>query len=228
MRRGMFDPMRQVRALLVPGPVGQIEAVLSEGDPVRATMVLCHPHPQYGGSMHDGVLDTVARVAQRSAMATLKFNFRGVGASDGSFDRGLGEIDDLLAVLTWLRNEHRPNSILLAGYSFGSNVVWQALDRAGDVAQVLLIAPPIGAMHYAERGGLAIPVDVIYGDEDTFVAAAELERWAARAAPGARITPIAGADHFFGAAHEALAQAVERALTETPAAPLQNSATPDT
>ena len=186
--------------------------MLSEGDATRAPLVLCHPHPQYGGSMHDSVLDTISRVAQDRSVTTLRFNFRGVGASDGRFDRGIGEIDDLLAVLSWLRAEYAPDAVLLAGYSFGSNVVWQALDRAGSVAQVLLVAPPITAMRYAARSDLATPLDIIYGDEDTFVATAELEQWAATAAPGARITCIAGADHFFGAAHDALARAVERAL----------------
>jgi uncharacterized protein len=219
----MFDPMRQARALFVPGPAGRIEASFAEGDAARATIVLCHPHPQYGGSMHDAVLDTVARVAQRNSLATLKFNFRGVGASDGSYDSSVGEVEDLLAVLDWLRAAYPSNRILLAGYSFGSNVVWQALDRAGPVALVLLIAPPVGPMQFLARAGPRTPLAVIYGDDDAFVDAATLQRWVSESVPAAHVMSIAGTDHFFSGAHDALAGAVERAITTA-----QNSATPDT
>jgi uncharacterized protein len=212
---GHVDPMRQTRALFVPGPVGRIEASFSELDASHAVIVLCHPHPQYGGSMHDAVVDTVAQAAMSESIATLRFNFRGVGASDGSYDRGVGEVDDLLAVLEWLRSAERSERVLLGGYSFGSNVVWQALDRAGDLALVLLVAPPIGAMHYVTHPQMTIPVEIICGDADAFVGATELERWAAQAAPAAGVTHIAGADHFFGGAHDALAHAAARALTRT-------------
>jgi hypothetical protein len=220
----MFDPMRHARTLFVPGPAGPIETSLSEGDPARASIVLCHPHPQYGGSMHDAVLDTIERAAQRSSMATVKFNFRGVGASEGDYDHGIGEVDDLLAVLDWLRVERPSAKLWLGGYSFGSNIVWRALDSATDTALVLLVAPPIGAMDYAAHTGLHAAVEVIYGDHDAFIDAAELERWATTAASRVRTTTVAGADHFFGGMHAALAEAVEQVLARCG----QNSATPDT
>jgi len=204
--------MRQTRELMVPGPVGRLEASYDESTGSAGAIVLCHPHPQYGGSMHDAVLDTIAAVARRLAIAQLKFNFRGVGASAGVFDRGIGEADDLLAVLTWLRAEIRPPSIRLAGYSFGSNVVWRAIDRAGDLAHILLVAPPVAMMDFPPRPSLATPISLICGDDDSFVAAPDLVRWAAQSAPAANIETIAGADHFFGGAHAALDQAVERAL----------------
>jgi hypothetical protein len=205
--------MRQTRALMVPGPVGQLEASYNEPTGSRGAIVLCHPHPQYGGSMHDAVLDTIADVATRLAIAQLKFNFRGVGASAGDFDRGVGEVDDLLAVLAWLRREIRPASIRLAGYSFGSNVVWRAIDRAGDLEHILLVAPPVAMMDFPPRPSPATPTTLICGDDDAFVAPPDLVRWAAQAAPAATIETIAGADHFFGGAHAALGKAVERALS---------------
>jgi alpha/beta superfamily hydrolase len=205
--------MRPTHGLFVPGPAGRIETHLAEGDATRASIVLCHPHPQYGGSMHDAVLATIAQIAERRSIVPVRFNFRGVGSSAGSCDRGVGEVDDLLAVLDWLRREHHPDKLLLGGYSFGSHVAWQALDRAGELTRVLLVAPPVGAMDYAVRNGLETPVDVVYGDADAFVAAADLERWAT-AMPAVQLTAIAGADHFFGGAHGALADAVGRALAE--------------
>jgi len=205
--------MRPTHGLFVPGPAGRIEAHLAEGDAARASIVLCHPHPQYGGSMHDGVLATIAQIAEQRSIVPLRFNFRGVGDSAGSYDRGVGEVDDLLAVLDWLHREHHPDKLLLGGYSFGSHVVWQALDRAGALERVLLVAPPVGAINYPIRDGLEMPVEVIYGDADAFVAAADLERWAA-AMPAVRLTAIAGADHFFAGAHGALAEAIEGALRD--------------
>jgi alpha/beta superfamily hydrolase len=197
---------------MVPGPVGPLEAIYNEPTASDGVIVLCHPHPQYGGSMHDAVLDAIAAVADRRDLAQLKFNFRGVGASAGTFDRGVGEVDDLLAVLTWLRRELRPSTVHLAGYSFGSNVVWHAADRAGDVAHILLVAPPVAMMDFPPRPALTARIGLICGDEDAFVAAPDLVRWAAESAPGATIETIAGADHFFGGAHAALAKAVDRVL----------------
>lgn len=205
--------MRQTRNVMVPGPVGRLEASYNEPAQADGAIVMCHPHPQYGGSMHDAVLDTIAAVADRLAIAQLKFNFRGVGESSGQFDRGIGEVDDLLAVLAWLRSEVGPSSVRLAGYSFGSNVVWRALDRAGDVKQVLLIAPPVAMMDFAPSPAATMPIGVICGDDDAFVAAPDLARWAKSAAPSATIETIAGADHFFGGAHRGLGDAVERLLS---------------
>jgi uncharacterized protein len=197
---------------MVPGPVGRLEASYAEPAGATAAIVLCHPHPQYGGSMHDAVLDTIAAVADRHGMAQLRFNFRGVGASDGQFDRGVGEVDDLLAALAWLRAEKKPASIHIAGYSFGSSVVWRALDRAGALTQILLMAPPVAMMDFPPNAASPVPVSLICGDADDFVAAADLARWAARSAPAAKIEIIPGADHFFGGAHPALTQAIERQL----------------
>jgi alpha/beta superfamily hydrolase len=197
---------------MVPGPVGPLEAIYNEPTASVGAIVLCHPHTQYGGSMHDAVLGTIAAVADRFAIAQLKFNFRGVGASAGAFDRGVGEVDDLLAVLTWLRTEVRPTTIRLAGYSFGSSVVWHAADRAGELAHILLVAPPVAMMDFPPRPDLTAPIGVICGDEDSFVAAPDLIRWAAESAPTATVETIAGADHFFGGTHAALGKAVERVL----------------
>jgi alpha/beta superfamily hydrolase len=197
---------------MVPGPAGQIEAEYNEPTESDGAIVLCHPHPQYGGSMHDAVLETIGDVAGRLGIAQMKFNFRGVGASAGVFDRGIGEVDDLLAVIAWLRSQVRPTSIRVAGYSFGSSVAWRAADRAGELAHILLIAPPVAMMDFPPQPALATPVDAICGDEDAFVAAPDLIRWAAAAAPDAAVSIIAGADHFFGRSHEALGKAVERAL----------------
>lgn len=193
--------------LSLTGPAGAIEAELTGGEsgPVA---VLCHPHPLYGGSMHDAVLDTVARVLSRNGITALRFNFRGVGASAGRHDGGSGEVDDLRAVLGWLAATHPDRPRLLGGYSFGAAVTCALLadpETAG-IERALLVAPPVGRLPVTEPDG-RVPVDVFAGDADPFVDIGVLSGWR-----HARIHPIAGADHFFNGAWSDLEQAIGAAL----------------
>jgi alpha/beta superfamily hydrolase len=198
--------------MMIPSPTGQLEAHLEQPAEATRAIAICHPHPQYGGSMHDIVVDTVDGVAGRHGFATLRFNFRGVGASTGRFDNGVGEVDDLLAALAWLRERTEGLPVWLAGYSFGSNVVWRSIVRAGELGGALLIAPPVALMDFADRPTLPPRLTLIAGDRDDYVDSAALSRWAADAAPGAVIETVRGADHFFSGAHAQLARAVEQAL----------------
>ena len=102
------------QATTIPGPVGALEARVEAGGSGRWA-ILCHPHPLYGGSMHDAVLDTVATVLAEQDVGRVRFNFRGVGASDGQYDEGRGEADDLIAVRDWLATEHAPDELWLGG-----------------------------------------------------------------------------------------------------------------
>jgi alpha/beta superfamily hydrolase len=109
--------------------------------------------------------------------------------------------------------------VWLAGYSFGSNIVWRAIERAGELAGVVLIAPPVGMMDFSARPTAAVAVNIIAGNIDSFVDGADLQRWIDAATPTTSAPPIAvdiidGADHFFSGAYENLAHAVERALTQ--------------
>jgi uncharacterized protein len=197
---------------MIPSPTGQLEAHLEHSPSATRAIVICHPHPQYGGSMHDAVVDTVDSGARRHAFATLRFNFRGVGASTGRFDNGIGEVDDLLAALAWLRDQTNGLPMWLAGYSFGSNVVWRSLERAGELRGALLIAPPVTLMDFAARPETSAKITLIAGDADDYVDSAALTGWAREAAPGATIETIRGADHFFSGAHAQLARVVDQAL----------------
>ncbi|MCH2354527.1 MAG: alpha/beta hydrolase, partial [Pseudomonadales bacterium] len=82
-------------------------------------VIFCHPHPLYGGSMFDAVLDTVEKAVAPLNLSTLRFNFRGVGSSDGEHDHGDGEVNDLVSVVEWLRQAKSPSAVSVAGYSFG-------------------------------------------------------------------------------------------------------------
>lgn len=200
--------------LLIPTAPGHLEARFDAGAAATRAIVVCHPHPQYGGSMHDTVVDTIADVARRHSFATLKFNFRGVGESTGRFDNGLGEVDDLLVALAWLRHRVGALPIWLAGYSFGSNVVWRAIERAGELTGIVLVAPPVAMMDFSARPPSIARVTLIAGDEDDYVDAADLRRWAAAATSSATIEIIPGANHFFSGAYAELATAANRAFAE--------------
>ena len=193
--------------LILAGPSGAIEAELTGVEP-GPVAVLCHPHPLYGGSMHDAVLDSMARVLAAHGIGALRFNFRGVGASDGSHDGGEGEVDDLRAVLSWLTAQHPDRPRLLGGYSFGAAVVCRLLadpETAG-IDRALLVAPPVGRLAVAEPDG-RVAVDVFAGDADAFVDTSVLSGWSR-----VRSHLIRGADHFFSGAGSDLEAALAGVL----------------
>ena len=196
---------------MIPGPAGALETRVEAGGSGRWA-ILCHPHPLYGGSMHDAVLDTVAAVLAEQDVGRVRFNFRGVGASDGHYDEGRGEADDLVAVRDWLKAEHGPEELWLGGYSFGSSVVWRAASRVSEARQIVLIAPPVGAMDFAAPDdALTAQVTIVAGTDDPFVDLAAVRQWAAGRC---EVRTVDGADHFFAGRWDALAAALrEQAAT---------------
>jgi uncharacterized protein len=201
--------------LNIPGPAGSLEAWLEQPTAPcpgsSRAAVLCHPHPLYGGTMHDGVLDVVAQSLLGAGVSCLRFNFRGTGASTGSHSGGPGEREDLGAAIAWVRAELAPHAVWLAGYSFGASVVWDYLVAEGaptaHIERALLIAPPNAAMSFAP-GDPGCPVDAIAGSADHFVDAAALTGLTA-------VTPhiLGGADHFFSGDSRTLAQTLARVIS---------------
>ena len=191
----------------IEGPAGALELIVDDRGGNYA--VLCHPHPLYGGSMHDGVLGLAEQAWQRLEGSSIRFNYRGVGASEGSFDGGSGEADDAVCVANWARHTFGARTLTLLGYSFGADVAWRAAAALEDIAQVVLVAPPMPSMDFLHRP--APPTVLIHGDQDDFVDAAFAEKWAAEQA-SARLITLEGADHFFSGAGNALAAAFDTAF----------------
>ncbi len=184
----------------IQGPAGQLEARLDQAPAEKTiTAVLCHPHPQYGGSMHDAVLATAVEVLMGAGVNCLRFNFRGVGGSEGQFDNGDGEVLDAVAAVDWVRQEYPRDEIWLIGYSFGASVAWRAASSI-DPARLILIAPPVGMMKF-EANATTAQVDAIAGSRDDFVDQATFNAW-----EDVDTHVIDGADHFFGGYHDALAE----------------------
>jgi alpha/beta superfamily hydrolase len=196
---------------IIDGPAGPLEARLLPGasresaDPSAPQAVLCHPHPLYGGSMDDAVLDALARPLHQSGHDVWRFNFRGVGGSAGSHDGQGGEADDVSAVLAAVQADRDGGSApLLAGYSFGAAMAWQAASK-DRISELWLIAPPLGVMAFEARL-LAVPLQLWLGGADSYCAEDDARAFArtAGAAPARAVTVLPEAGHFFAGALDAL------------------------
>jgi len=169
---------------LIDGSVGQLEIRHSGfNHPAALTdevklVVLSHPHPLYGGTMSNKVVTTMERAFQSLGYLTVAYNFRGVGKSQGAYDQGEGEQDDLLAVLHWAKAQADIEHITLAGFSFGSYVSLNLLQKQpGLVDAICTVAPPVGLYDFSEINPVDIPWTLIQGGEDEVVSAPEILAW---------------------------------------------------
>lgn len=195
----------------------RLEAMTAAPPGACTGVVICHPHPLYGGDMANPVVRCLTEAAAQQGLATLRFNFRGVGASTGVHDAGRGERDDVAAAMGFLRSTLGPGArIALAGYSFGAAIA--AACARPDLAGLALVAPPFRSQEPpgALVGGLAAPVLLLAGAEDEYCPRAALERLA-QALPKAEVRVLAGVDHFFTNGLDRVAAAV-RAWAATVAA----------
>lgn len=199
----MSIPQTGEHRLEIPGPAGVLEAVLTVPPAVaNAThfAVVCHPHPQQGGTMDNKVVSTLVRLFRDHGLPTIRFNFRGVGRSEGHFDLARGEIDDLEAVLRWAREELGAHDITLAGFSFGSYIAAAGSQRLPDLGQglehLILVAPPV---HHYPFETLFIPFNAVVamGDADEVVPPEAVFAWVESLNPPPILLRFAGCGHFF-------------------------------
>ena len=167
------------------------------GDCARGAVVITHPHPLYGGDMDNPVVESVVRAYAEKGMATLRFNFRGVGRSQGRYDEGMGEQEDVTGAVAHVR-ELGAGSVDLAGYSFGAWVNARALSSLRGVDRMIMVSPPVDFMdfsflHHTPRLRL-----VIAGDQDDFGPAHRIKELLPLWNPECDFEIIPGADHFYG------------------------------
>jgi alpha/beta superfamily hydrolase len=182
------------RQVILQGPAGTLQCAVDEpaGAP-RGLALVCHPHPLHGGTQDNKVVQTLARALVQLGWRAVRFNFRGVGASQGAWDEGRGEVDDALAVLQGFREPGQP--LVLAGFSFGAYVASQvALRLTGDAApeRTILVGPAVQNFAVAP-----VPQDslVIHGETDEIVSLSSVLDWARP--HSIAITVVPGAGHFF-------------------------------
>ena len=180
-------------------PSQSLEGALSLPGEAPAGVGVCHPHPLYGGDMDNPVVTKAVEACAAQGLATLRFNFRGVGASKGSWDEGRGEQDDVRAAITLLRERLQPGARLaLAGYSFGASMSSRVAAGSPPLAGLALIAPPLAAPGWQPPPTLQVdgPILLIAGRDDHYCPPEALTAFG-RTLPGATVTILDGTDHFF-------------------------------
>jgi len=197
-----------IRSLFLDGPIGKLEALLNEGsnNATHAALV-CHPHPVYGGTLHNKVVFHAMKSLHRFDFPVLRFNFRGAGLSQGEHDQGQGEVEDVQTALEWLDREfHLP--MIFAGFSFGAAVGLRAACRHEGVDALIglgLPVIPVDERHYNYDflQHCAKPRLFISGSRDQYAARGEIERLVRALPEPKQLTIIEDADHFFeGKLHE--------------------------
>jgi alpha/beta superfamily hydrolase len=184
----------------IPVSHGWLEAALKEPDePLRGAAVVCHPHPVYGGTMHTKAVYRAAQALNDAGLVALRFNFRGVGTSTGSFDDGIGEEQDLAAALDWLEARYPSLPLVTGGHSFGSRVALAVGARDGRVVALFGLGLPVDKSEYdyAFLAEADKPVLVVQGELDEFGSGARVAREIHPLGPHITLVRIPGSDHFF-------------------------------
>ncbi len=187
-----------VEQVTIAGPAGSLDALIEvpAGYTGERCAVICHPHPLHGGTMTNKVVYITARALQERGFATLRFNFRGVGASSGEFDDGRGETGDAMAACDYATARWPAATLTMAGFSFGSFVAFRvALQR--EVRELIMIAPPVKRFAFGTKPLPAAPWVVIQGDTDDVVECQDVKEWIASLASPPRLEVVGGAEHFF-------------------------------
>ena len=185
--------------LRLSGPAGVIEAYVDLPEPQHARAgiaIVCHPHPLHGGSMHNKVVVMVERSLRELGLTTLRFIFRGVGASEGEYDDGRGETLDLLAVAEWASRVRPHDALWLAGFSFGSYVALLAA-RHLPVKQMISVAPPVGRWDFSAAIAPPCPWLVIQGEDDDVVDPQAVFAWVDAMPDKPTLVRMPETGHFF-------------------------------
>lgn len=190
-----------IKSFFLHGPAGRLEALLNQGAPEATHAALvCHPHPLYGGTMHNKVVYHAMKALHSFGFPVLRFNFRGAGLSDGEHDRGRGEVDDVRAALDWLESHfHLP--IVFCGFSFGAATGLQAACGDGRVAGLISLGTPLAiddrGYSYQFLKDCSRPKLFVSGSRDQYSPPEALARVVELSAEPKEMVVVEGADHFF-------------------------------
>lgn len=197
----MNKPQSEEEIILITTPQGQVieTRVGFPRHPIqpKTLAVVCHPHPLFGGTMDNKVVYILTSTLRNLGAITVRFNFRGIGKSTGSFDQGTGEVDDVLFLIDWFKQQHRFKKLWLAGFSFGSFVAFQAHEKLSP-ERLILVAPAIERWNYQQVNlSQETKTLIVQGGNDTVVSPPAVIDWVGTLQPAPHFEMIEEADHFF-------------------------------
>ncbi len=204
---------RRIESLFIDGPAGQLEALLEEPEaiPAKAVALVCHPHPQHGGTMHNKVVYRIARGLRTAGAVVLRFNYRGVNLSQGSYDHGIGERSDAEAALAALRSRYPPLPFVLAGFSFGSRIVLNMGCAMVDEPLCMLAAGfPAGLKDSQGLGNCPRARVFIQSTHDEFGPVPVMQAYFDSLPGPKELVWVAASDHFFAGGLDEFEAAVQR------------------
>lgn len=190
---------QNITPVQIIGPAGELEAIVEKPSvsPLSIVAILCHPHPLHGGSMTNKVVTTLAKALQHLGVWTVRFNFRGVGKSAGKFGNAIGEVDDLNAVISWVKkNFPKDFSLWLGGFSFGSYVAAKVATEI-PVEHLILIAPAVHQDYFTQLSEITNPWLVVQGEADEVVPPEEVYAWINQRHNKPRVIRVPKVGHFF-------------------------------
>jgi alpha/beta superfamily hydrolase len=201
---------RRIESLFIPGPAGRLEAVLEEPEDQapREAVLICHPHPQFGGTMHNKVVYRMARGMRRAGAVALRFNYRGVNMSEGIYDNGIGELEDARAALEFLRSRYPGLPFSLAGFSFGSRIILKLGCEIPGPSRLIAVGFPAGDSASLALGGCEIPRVFIQSTNDEFGPKEAMESYINSLQGPKELIWIEARDHFFAAGMDQFEHAV--------------------
>jgi len=199
----------------IAGPAGPLEALLDlpAGEP-RAVAVFGHPHPLHGGTMHTKALYQAAKATARIGLAALRFNFRGVGRSAGTFDAGPGEMDDFKAAISFMNGRYPDLPIWAGGMSFGSWVAMTAGAEDARVSLLLGIAPPVDRYDFEALKTCTLPKFIIHGEADELISIKDVRKFYSQIPEPKELVTIEDANHLFEGKTSMVGEAVEDLLAD--------------
>jgi alpha/beta superfamily hydrolase len=188
----------QTQPIQIQGPAGFIEAIVEAPTDAthKAIGIVCHPHPLYRGTMNNKVVTTTVKAFQLASITAIRFNFRGVGQSEGQYNHAKGEQDDLRAVIKWVEQHYPGYKLVLAGFSFGSFIATKVASEIHPAA-LITIAPPVHHNDFANLPRIDFPWLVIQGEADEVVPVADVFDWLNTLNPQPTIIKMPNVSHFF-------------------------------
>jgi len=196
---------------LIDSPEGKLELIVGKENNKPGWGIVCHPHPLHGGTMNNKVVTTLVKTFQGIGLNTIRFNFRGVGQSTGTFDHGNGEVIDLISVIDWIQREHGGTDFWLAGFSFGAYIAAKAATSFPAKALVT-VAPPVKNFPMQDLPPILCKWILVQGERDEVVAAKDVFEWVEPRDPNPEVIRFPEAGHFFHGQLIELRLQIEEAL----------------